>query len=428
RYPPPKSYRRSGSSFRIKEVHQQSASQFGFKPGRFRRHEKARIRHGNELIDRGWIHGERQFRLPGVYEPLKLFYASNAADEIDVGIAAWICDSELRAEYKLAQACYIQVISNRISLRLGQPERVPCPVQVKADGTALLRSGLTGSFVHIETLFQTIQERLRRHREHSHDPVVGQDPHLLHGKEHCWKEFELPVLPAILRPQFRGRATRRFAAMVSIGYVESVDVCEQRDQPIGIGCSPEDVADAVLEGYVVDWLGLHNPSYQLIDLADGAVGQHHRLGVRPLGQNVTGPILLFRRTGLLVLEDAILVVVGDRYTTENAGLCPPIHHQSVYIDGGDVLHDRVLTPTKCFKIFSPLGIDGIIVLVGALREIDLGANHVQKAPRLPFRKASCLLRIYYVIRNARDLLNHGRCGAECAKGMKMCHRTRWHRT
>jgi hypothetical protein len=85
-------------------VHQEAAAEFGFEPGGLRGHEAAFVGDGDELFDAGRVHADGHLRLAVVDALLQLAGAADAADEVDVGVAARVGDAEVGFENVFAEA------------------------------------------------------------------------------------------------------------------------------------------------------------------------------------------------------------------------------------------------------------------------------------------------------------------------------------
>src|SRR5690606_18812893 len=67
----------------INFMHHQSAAQFGFEPGGFRRHYISGIGDVDELLHGNRVEGEGNLHFPAVYPPFQFTKAANATHEID---------------------------------------------------------------------------------------------------------------------------------------------------------------------------------------------------------------------------------------------------------------------------------------------------------------------------------------------------------
>ena len=90
----------------------QSVAQFGFKPGRFRRHDLSGISDCHELLHCDRRHGKSNCIFAGVDQFFQFSSSSDAADEVDVFAGARIIYAEEGGKDELLQIADIQTADN----------------------------------------------------------------------------------------------------------------------------------------------------------------------------------------------------------------------------------------------------------------------------------------------------------------------------
>ena len=82
-------------------MHEQPVPQLGLEPCRFRRHDLTGVGDGDELVNRGRVHAERDFHFAGVDAALELAGTADTADEVHALVGARIGDAEDGVEHEL---------------------------------------------------------------------------------------------------------------------------------------------------------------------------------------------------------------------------------------------------------------------------------------------------------------------------------------
>ena len=82
----------------VEDVRDETVGEFRLKPGRFGRHDLARIGNRHQFVHLGREHGKCDCHFAAIHPALKFRQATNATDEIDAFVAAQIGDPENRSE------------------------------------------------------------------------------------------------------------------------------------------------------------------------------------------------------------------------------------------------------------------------------------------------------------------------------------------
>ena len=244
---------------------------------------------------------------------------------------------------------------------------------------------------------------------------------MAHREDHRREELELGrVVRGVRRrvPEPLRGAAGGLAAVVAVGDVEVLHVAEGVDEALGALDLPERVSDAVLGLEVVERIPLLHALHPVVDGLRVPVREHHRLGVRLLGEDVPGPVVLLLGPGLLVLDDGAVVVLGDRRAGEHARLLPPVHDEPVHVHGRRVLLQGVVRVHEPTQVLGPLLVDRVVVDVGLRRKVNFGPDHVQEAAGLVLGQRPRFLGIDHVVGHRRNLLDVLRPRPYGAKGVQ----------
>ena len=77
----------------LKFVDEETREKFRLKPGGLRRHEGTGVGDGDELVERGRVHGEGQYRVLAA-SALEFAEASDTADEVNPFVRPRVLDTE----------------------------------------------------------------------------------------------------------------------------------------------------------------------------------------------------------------------------------------------------------------------------------------------------------------------------------------------
>jgi hypothetical protein len=116
--------------------------------------------------------------------------------------------------------------------------------------------------------------------------------------------------------------------------------------------------------------------------------------------------------GELVLEDHPLVVLRHRDQPEDPVLGLPVHHEAIDVEGWLVLLDVRLAGGEAGEVGGAHRVDLIGVLVGASREVDLGADDVEERVPAALRQLAGLLGVDDVVGDGGDFFGVARGRAE----------------
>ena len=202
------------------------------------------------------------------------------------------------------------------------------------------------------------------------------------GKRHRDEPVGLGRVAALahLRPGAGG--ARR--AMVAVRNVQRRNAREGIHQLGGLPRPhlPHRVMHRVVRAEVVDRRVGGDRAAQAVDFVRRLVGQEHDAGLRAQLDDVARAIVFLVAPRALVLLDHVLLVLVDREAARDAGLLVAAHAQAIEIERrfGILLQRRLLPQRREILARSVVDLRG--VGIGAGRQIDLRARHVEKAERI----------------------------------------------
>ena len=167
--------------------------------------------------------------------------------------------------------------------------------------------------------------------------------------------------------------------MVPVGDIGARELSELAHVVRGVVDHPDRVGHAVASIEVEQRAAVRVTLDEPVDLGAVAVGQEHRAGVGLEREDVTRPVVLLVASRLLVLADQVVAIVVDVAAADHADLRAVIHHEAVEVHPGAVLADQCALLEERVEGLASLGVDPVVVDVGALRQVDLGADHAQES-------------------------------------------------
>ncbi len=257
--------------------------------------------------------------------------------------------------------------------------------------------------------------------------MVGQDAHLAHREEGGGEERGLV---ARRRPAVGGEvvvgAARGLAAVVPVGDVEARDGLEGGGDGLGVGDAPERMAHrlarSVVGDEVVERLGCRRGEQVLREGRVVGVGEHDRLGVGALREQVARAVVLLVGPRPLVAHDAPGVVLVDRDEAIQAGLRGATPRQAVGEEAGRVVLDERSRARHAVERVGARLVDGLGVLVDVVGKSDFGADDVQERALASAGEGARLGAGDDVVGDAGDLLGERGVGAEGAERADDGHR------
>ncbi len=205
-------------------------------------------------------------------------------------------------------------------------------------------------------------------------------------------------------------------AVVAVSDVEGLDVLEQRAELSGdfrVADDPAAGVDLVFGREVVDRsLGLFQPFDDGGDVLVLPVGEEDGTGVGVTGRDVLDAVDLFGRQSVLVFLDDRVQVVIDGRTADETGLgaaAPGLFHD---VEAGDVVLQEHTVRLHVAELGRGARINGVVVLVGASRQVDLGFVDVQERIGFVLDILTGLFTAVNVIGERRDFVGELRGGAD----------------
>ena len=285
---------------------------------------------------------------------------------------------------------------------------MPAVVHAEVEGHEAVVLGVWEErLLDVEPPPELVEELALAHREILDDPVVRQDLHVVVREENGQEVAGLLHLG-----QVAGRPRGGGAAVVAVGDVEHVHAGEGLDDGLTVGQRPDGVLDVVLGPEVVQRLALHGLGDGCVDGVVAAVRQHHGLSVGPLLQQVARPVVFLVGASVLVLEDHVGVVLGGGHEADDAGLRPPVHDEAVDVEARHGVADEGLGGGQRAERLGALRVDLIGVLIGALRQIDLGTDDVEERVLVARREGAGLVDRDDVVGDRGDVLGEFGRGSE----------------
>ena len=343
---------------------------------------------------------------------------SRAADERHPRIGTDVRHTEHRRENAVLENRHVQPrgrIPGGGRLRLRQVDAEPASRQVHRQPPPGRDPRTVG---HDRKAFAQRGQILLRGpiRQVRHRPVVGQDARLPVGKRHAEKEPR--GVRRIVAGQLVARPGRAGDPMVPVGDVHGGDSGESRDRGarrLG-GQPPHAVAHAVRRRDIEE---RGPPGRAAVDHAierrGRAVGQEHDAGLRPQRHHVPGPVVLLVAPGPLVALDDAAVVLVQREAAGKTGLLVFARLHPVEVEGGLRIDDQRRPLGERLQVAGRPRVDPRAVRVGAVRQIDLGTRHAEKAQRIVRRQIPRFAGGHDVVGDGGHRGGRGRRRAECAE-------------
>ncbi len=208
---------------------------------------------------------------------------------------------------------------------------------------------------------------------------------------------------------------------MAIGDVERRQAAERADDGIHVGAGdlPQGVRHAIRRHKVVDRLGLRHARGHGIDGWRRRIRQEHGAGLRPQLGDVARAIVFLVAARLLVLLDEPRVVFVHRVARGQAGLLVLPHPQLVEVE-----RRLGLLQHRLSRLREPLGrgpVDDVRIRIGAGRQVDLGARHVQEAQFVAGGQRARFLGVDDVVGDGGDARGERRLGPQRAEGSDLRH-------
>ena len=187
--------------------------------------------------------------------------------------------------------------------------------------------------------------------------------------------------------------------------------------PLGAaGDAPRGVADAVGRGEIVLGLRFDELGDESVDGGLIAVGEEHRAGAGAEGVDQAGAVVFLILARLLVFFDEVGVVVLDVAGGDEAALHVGAHLLLVEVEAGLGLADEGAGLLELEEIGVGLGVNGVAVVIGFRRQIDLCAVNVEEAVRFAGGEGGGLGRIDDIVGHAGNFRREGRGGNKTLEG------------
>src|SRR6185369_11260038 len=134
-------------------MNKEAGPQFGFKPGRFRRHYHVGVCQRHELLNGRMEQGKSDFILSTVDKSFQLRNAANAAHKMDSLIGSWIADPEHRTEQIVLKDGNIETADGIVGIErlLSGRELVPPVRDIHAESMTLETFRASGKRSYFET-------------------------------------------------------------------------------------------------------------------------------------------------------------------------------------------------------------------------------------------------------------------------------------
>ena len=168
-------------------------------------------------------------------------------------------------------------------------------------------------------------------------------------------------------------------------------------------------------------IGLHPRGERAAGELPVAKAEKHRLGVARGDEQVPGAVVLLVGPRLLVLANVFRAVLFRLDAAHDPQLGLTVPNLPVEIEAGLGIAEQRACGDHRLQVSVGLFVDRGRVAVGLRRQIDLGANHVQKRSRLAGRPLAGLLSRDHVVGIAGDLGGVGGGRAESGEGMDADH-------
>ena len=181
------------------------------------------------------------------------------------------------------------------------------------------------------------------------------------------------------------------------------DGAERGRERGGVLRAPHGVRDAVLRDEVQQRRRGGFGGDERVDRGFVAVAEEHLPGVRARREDVVRPVVLLVLARLLVAQDRAVRVVRRGAAGDDGRLDVRAHRLAVEVERGLGLADEL--PAGDERVEVPLGrlVDRGRVGVGALGQVDLGADDVQERERFAGGHAARLRRVHHVVGERGDL-------------------------
>ncbi len=194
--------------------------------------------------------------------------------------------------------------------------------------------------------------------------------------------------------------------MVPVGDIELVNFPKRIHKRPRLLHFPDAVYHAVRGGEGVDRLGCRQrlvgqPGHGIVRFA----GEHDRLGVRPLREDVAGAVVLLVGPGQFMLEDAVFIVVADRDAREQSGLGMCAHLLLIQVEAWHFILDKDPVVLHLPEVGCACVVHGVGVQIDIFRQIDLGTDDMQETVRTAFGQHTRLLGIDDIVRHTGHLLD-----------------------
>ena len=323
----------------------------------------------------------------GVRALLEFLEAPDAADEVDAGVCAGVGDLEDRGDEVVLQDRDVQG-RDRVALverAVTGDEPVPLPVIVHADVPGALGVEGTVHLLHVEVDADVGEQfgaglALGKFR----DTVVVHDLEVGGGEGDGEEEVELLVsgVVRVLLALVLTNADSGCTAVVAVSDVEGLDVLKQGAQISGdlrVADDPAAGVDLVLGREVVDRsLGFFQPFDDGGDVFLFPVGEEDGAGVRVAGRNVFDAVDLFgRQRVLMFLDDGVQIVI-DGGAADETGLRATLPGLLHNVEAGDLVLQEHTVRLHVAEFGRGALVHGVVILVGASRQVDLGLVDVQE--------------------------------------------------
>jgi hypothetical protein len=164
------------------------------------------------------------------------------------------------------------------------------------------------------------------------------------------------------------------------------------------------------------WMRRRYPPRHGLDHINRLESEEHRSGLRPQLEHVSRPVVFLVGARPLVLPDDVVVVIIQRIARRDARLGMPFRVKPIEVNRGHRFLKERGVPLQLPIVLGGKAVDPVRMRIGAWRQIEFGARHVEKTQRIAGRKRSRLFGVDDVVGNSGHAGSVDRRGEKRTEG------------
>lgn len=211
---------------------------------------------------------------------------------------------------------------------------------------------------------------------------------------------------------------------MAVGHIQFLHIAECPDESGRIRDSPDPVFNTITGRKMVKRIAPGNAVHQPADRAGIAEGEHHRLGMGLLGEDVACSVVFFVGARKLVLNDEVIVVILHRYAGKKTRLRTVMPFQLIDVEARCILLHKQAPLFEGIQIIGTFTVGFVGVQIKAFRQIDLRADNMKETVGVAVGHLTRFVCVDYIVRYTGYPVYLLRLWPPCSEWMDVYHKIR----